>query len=167
VRRLWPWLAGLAVLAALSSCAYYNTFYLARKYYMKATDGQPYEVDRDNTTQRTNYTKSADYAKKLLGVYPRSKYVDDAWLMWAKSLVGTDDPLKAVAMLQEFESRFPKSGLRPDAEFFLGLAYRAARKYEPAVEANSCTEVRELRLIWLELSVVMVSVPPGQPRTVA
>ena len=120
------------LLATVSSCAYYNTFYLARKYYMKATDGQPYEVDRDNTTQRPNYTKSADYAKKLLGVYPRSKYVDDAWLMWAKSLIGTDDPLKAVAMLQEFETRFPKSDVRPDAEFFLGLAYRAARKHEQA-----------------------------------
>jgi len=134
--RHLPALAALALLLALgSSCAYYNTFYLARKYYMKATDGQPYEIDRDNTTQRSNYSKSADYAKKLLGVYPRSKYVDDAWLLWAKTLLGTDDPLKAVAMLQEFETRFPKSDLRPDAEFFLGLAYRSARKYEQAVAA--------------------------------
>src|SRR5215831_17530933 len=76
----------------LASCAYYNTFYLARKYYYKATDGQPYEVDRDGTTQRPNYNKSSDYSKKLLGVYPKSNLVDDAWLMWAKSLIGTDDP---------------------------------------------------------------------------
>ena len=126
---------GVALLlaGATASCAYYNTFYLARKYYMKATEGQPYEVDREGTTQRQNYTKSADYAKKLLGVYPKSKLVDDAWLMWARTLLGTDDPLKAVAMLQEFESRFPRSKLRPDAEFFLGLAYRAARKHEQAV----------------------------------
>ena len=125
--------AVLVLLGVTASCAYYNTFYLARKYYMKATDGQPYEVDRDGTTQRANYTKSADYAKKLLGVYPKSKFVDDAWLMWARTLLGTDDPLKAVAMLQEFQTRFPKSELRPDAEFFLGLAYRAARKHEQAV----------------------------------
>src|SRR5262245_41044551 len=125
----------LAMLGAtLASCAYYNTFYLARKYYYKATDGQPYEVDRDGTTQRPNYTKSSDYSKKLLGVYPKSKWVDDAWLMWAKSLIGTDDPLKAIAMLEEFETRFPKSDLRPDAEFFLGLSYRSARKYEQSVQ---------------------------------
>jgi tetratricopeptide (TPR) repeat protein len=124
---------GLAV-TLLSSCAYYNTFYLARKYYFKATDGQPYEVDRDGTTQRPNYNKSSDYSKKLLGVYPKSKWVDDAWLLWARSLIGTDDPLKAIAMLEEFQVRFPKSEMRPDAEFFLGLAYRAARKHEQAVE---------------------------------
>ena len=122
-------LAGVA-----SSCAYYNTFYLARRYYMKATDGAPYEVDREGSQQRVNYNKSADYSKKVLGVHPKSKWVDDAWLLWAKSLVGTDDPLKAVAMLQEFETRFPQSDLRPDAEFFLGLAYRAGRKYELAVD---------------------------------
>ncbi len=131
-------LAQLAVLLLLAgftaSCAYYNTFYLARKYYMKATDGQPYEVDREGSSQRPNYNKSADYSKKVLGVHPRSKWVDDAWLMWARTLIGTDDPLKAVAMLQEFETRFPKSDQRPDAEFYLGLAYRAARKYELAVD---------------------------------
>src|SRR5215831_17923759 len=124
---------GLAV-TLLSSCAYYNTFYLARKYYFKATDGLPYEVDRDGTTQRPNYNKSSDYCKKLLGVYPKSKWVDDAWLLWARGLIGTDDPLKAIAMLEEFKVRFPKSDLRPDAEFFLGLAYRSARKYDQAVE---------------------------------
>jgi tetratricopeptide (TPR) repeat protein len=124
---------GLFALLA-SSCAYYNTFYLARKYYFKATDGQPYEVDREGTTQRPNYNKSGDYSKKLLGVYPKSKWVDDAWLLWARALIGTDDPLKAIAMLEEFQVRFPKSELRSDAEFFLGLAYRAARKYEQSVE---------------------------------
>jgi len=123
---------GLAV-TLLSSCAYYNTFYLARKYYFKATDGAPYEVDRNGTTQRANYNKSSDYSKKLLGVYPKSKWVDDAWMLWARSLIGTDDPLKAIAMLEEFQVRFPKSELRPDAQFFLGLAYDAARKHEQAV----------------------------------
>jgi tetratricopeptide (TPR) repeat protein len=124
---------GLA-LTLLSSCAYYNTFYLARKYYFKATDGAPYEVDRDGSTQRANYNKSSDYSKKLLGVYPKSKWVDDAWLLWARALIGTDDPLKAIAMLEEFQTRFPKSDLRPDAQFFLGLACDAARKHEQAVQ---------------------------------
>ena len=128
-------LAVFAVLAAVSvSCAYYNTFYLARKYYLKATDGMPYEVDREGSAQRTNYNKSADYSKKLLGVHPKSKWVDDAWLMWARTFIGTDDPLKAVAMLEEFQTRFPNSDLVPDAEFFLGLAYRAARRHETSVD---------------------------------
>ena len=68
--RLGRAIAVLLLASLTASCAYYNTFYLAKKYYMKATNGEPYEVDRDGTTQRTNYTKSADYSKKLLGVYP-------------------------------------------------------------------------------------------------
>jgi hypothetical protein len=39
--------------------------------------------------------------------------------------------------------------------------------YEPAVDPSSCTEVRVLRLIRFELNVVMCSVLPGQPSTVA
>jgi TolA-binding protein len=150
-------LAGVA-----SSCAYYNTFYLARRYYMKATDGQPYEVDRESSAQRVNYNKSADYSKKVLGVHPKSKWVDDAWLMWARTFVGTDDPLKAVAMLQEFETRFPQSDLRPDAEFFLGLSYRLARKYDLAVDHfdNFLAQAPKHELVpyaWYERSRAMLA----------
>lgn len=134
--RVFVQLVGaLLLLAITASCAYYNTFYLARKYYLKATNGAPYEVDREGTTQRQNYSRSGDYCKKVLGIYPRSKWVDDAYLMWAQTFLGVDDPLKAVAMLEEFQGRYPTSDLRPDAEFFLGLAYRAARKHEQSLAA--------------------------------
>ncbi len=135
MRRLARWVLPLVLLAATASCAYYNTFYLARKYYLRATDGMPYEVDRDVTTQRANYARSGDYCKKVLGVYPKSKWVDDAYLLWASTFLGVDDPLKAVAMLEEFNTRYPNSDLRPDATFFLGLSYRLARKHEQAVAA--------------------------------
>lgn len=153
----------LVVLAAASaSCAYYNTFYLARRYYLKATDGQPYEVDREGTAQRANYAKSADYSKKVLGVHPKSKWVDDAWLMWARTFVGTDDPLKAVAMLQEFETRFPGSDLRPEAEFFLGLSYRTARRHDQAVNRldNFIAQAPRNRLVpyaWYERSKALLA----------
>jgi hypothetical protein len=57
---------------AASSCAYYNTFYLARKYYFKATGGAPYPVDGGAANNSTNpgaapnFQKSIDYSKKLL-----------------------------------------------------------------------------------------------------
>jgi TolA-binding protein len=163
--RVRGW-AGLALLvtfvAASASCAYYNTFYLARRYYLRATNGLPYEVDREGSTQRSNYTKSADYSKKVLGIHPKSKWVDDAWLMWARTFVGTDDPLKAVAMLQEFETRFPNSDLRPDAEFFLGLAFRAARRHEAAVDRfdNFLAQAPRHELVpyaWYERSRALLS----------
>ena len=123
--------AALAVLA--SSCAYYNTFYLARKYYLTATGGLPYPVDKPTGSQAGNYQKSIDYAKKVLGNYPKSKWVDDAYLMWARSLLGKDDPLQTVNMLQDFSTRFPGSPLKNEATFYLGVAYRQARKYREAL----------------------------------
>jgi len=119
--------------AAAGSCAYYNTFYLARKYYDRATEGRPYEVGRTTATQVQNYTKAIDYSRKVLATYPKSKWVDDAYLMWAKSLIGRDDPLQTINMLQEFATDFPKSDLKAEAEFFLGLAYRNARRYPQAI----------------------------------
>jgi len=126
---------GLAAAAALaSSCAYYNTFYLARKYYFKATSGAPYEVDRQGSVQASNYTHSIDYSKKVIAQYPKSKWVDDAYLLWAEALVGRDDPLQTITMLQDFAGKFPKSEQRATATFFLGLAYRNARRYRQAVD---------------------------------
>jgi tetratricopeptide (TPR) repeat protein len=127
---------GLIVLAALSgSCAYYNTYYLAKKYYNKASAGQPYQLDKPDPAQAGDYQKSIDYSKKVIADYAKSKWVDDAYLMWAQALIGKGDPLQTVSMLQEFSVRFPQSALKPQATFYLGVAYRQARKYRDALVA--------------------------------
>src|SRR5215470_1776470 len=94
------WLAGAALLA--DSCAYYNTYYLARKYYDRATGGLPYPVEKPDPTASQNFTRAIDYSKKVIGNYPKSKWVDDAYLMWARALLGQDDPRQTVNMLQDF-----------------------------------------------------------------
>lgn len=123
----------LPVLALLaSSCAYYNTFYLARKYYDTAAARQPYLVDRLGPVDNQNFSKSIDYSKKVLGQYPKSKWVDDAYLLWARALLGKDDPGQTINMLQDFQTRYPKSPIHADAKFYLGVAYRQNRKYKDA-----------------------------------
>jgi TolA-binding protein len=131
--RLLVALVALATLA--SSCAYYNTFYLARRYYFKATNGEPYEVDRQGSAQSPNYTKTIDYCKKLLAQYPKSKLVDDAYVLWARSLIGRDDPLQTITMLQDFATRYPKSEQKDEVTFYLGLACRNARRFTQSVDA--------------------------------
>ena len=122
-------------LITLSSCAYYNTFYLARKYYYRATGGAPYAVDGGLQGNATDFNKSIDYSKKLLAQYPKSKWVDDAYLLWAKALLGRDDPIETVNMLQDYRTRFPKSGLGVEALFYLGVADRNAHHYTEALAA--------------------------------
>ena len=127
-------LIALVLVAVLgSSCVYYNTFYSARKYYNRATAGEPYSIDPAAGTASQDFGRSIDYAKKVLSNYPKSKWVDDAYLLWARSLLGQNDPLQTIKMLEEFPERFPKSSLANEAHFYLGVAYRQARKYRQSV----------------------------------
>jgi tetratricopeptide (TPR) repeat protein len=132
-----PYAVGLAAAALLllSSCAYYNTFFMAKRYYALATNGKPYVVDKPDPSAATNFNKSVDYCKKLLGNYPKSKYVDDAYLLWARGMIGKDDPGAAADMLNSFTDKYPKSPLRPEATFYQGLAYRLSHRYTEAVTA--------------------------------
>jgi TolA-binding protein len=125
----------LALVAVSTSCAYYNTFYLARKYYDRATNGAPYVPDKPDGSAAGNFTKSIDYSKKLLANYPKSKWVDDAYLLWARSLIGKDDPIQTMNMLRDFSTRYPKSSLKDEALFYMGVGARRARKQTDALAA--------------------------------
>jgi TolA-binding protein len=127
------WVALLALCA--SSCAYYNTFYLARGYYDRGTGGQPYVAEKPDAGSIPYFNKAIDYSKKVIAHYPKSKWVDDAYLMWARSLIGKDDPLETMTMLRDFPTRYPDSPLKHEALFYLGVAGRKARKYPEALSA--------------------------------
>jgi TolA-binding protein len=133
--RAAPRFAGamLLLLLPLASCAYYNTFYKAKDYYFKATLGAPYAVEKPDASSINNFNKAIEYSKKLMAIYPKSKWVDDAYLMWARSLVGKDDPLETMNMLRDFPTRYPNSPLKDEALFYLGVGGRKARKYTEAL----------------------------------
>ncbi len=133
LRRARALLAFVLLGAMASSCVYYNTFYLARRYYDRGTAGEPYTVDKAQGGQVQEFGRSIEYSKKVLSQYPKSKWVDDAYLLWARALLGQDDPLQTVKMLEAFDGRFPKSSMSDEARFYLGVAYRQARKYRISV----------------------------------
>jgi len=162
-RRLVP-LVVLALVAALSgSCAFYNTYYFARKNYDLATGGMPYDVDPDPQkagTAADYYRKSIDYSKKLIANYPKSKWVDDAYLMWARSLLGSNDPIQTVSMLRDFSTRYPQSSLKSDAAFYLAVGQRASHKYSDALASlddflSSAPKHKLVPYAWLERARVL------------
>jgi TolA-binding protein len=130
-----PFVGLLVAGTLLSSCAYYNTFYLARRYHDRANPGQPYPVEKPDPAATQNLNKSIEYSKKVIATYPTSKWVDDAYLLWAKALLGKDDPIQTVNMLRDFPARYPESPLRDEALFYYGVANRQARRYSDAVTA--------------------------------
>ena len=83
------------------SCAYYNTFYLARKDFNKA------EENRRNTpnpqVQTALYTEAIKKASKLLEFYPKSKWVDDALLLIGKSYYYQAEFTKAERKFRELK----------------------------------------------------------------
>jgi len=133
----WKTAVAFALLVATttSSCAYYNTMYLAKRYYERATPGAPYVIDKPDPTAVANFSKSIDYSKKLIADYPKSKWVDDAYLLWARSLLGRDDPIGTVNMLKDFPTRYPRSPLKDDALFYMGAGARKARMQNEALAA--------------------------------
>ena len=90
----------------------------------------PYEVERQGGATAQSYARSIDYSKKVLGQYSKSKWVDDAYLLWAKNLIVREDPLQTINMLQNFADQFPRSELRPEAQFYLGEVERSARRWD-------------------------------------
>jgi tetratricopeptide (TPR) repeat protein len=126
-------LIALIALAALAtSCAYYNPFYLARKYYFRGTGGLPYAIAKPLPTAATDFNKSIELSKRVMANYPKSKWVDHAYLLWARALLGREDPRETVNMLQDFGVRFPTSKIRSEALFYLGVAYRLSHRYGEA-----------------------------------
>ncbi len=132
------WVGGLAVaalvLSSLAGCAYYNTLYLAKRYYTRSLNDVPYALDKNDLLSPVQFGNSITLVKKLIAQYPRSKWVDDAYVLWAKSLIANEDPREAIRMLEEYPTLYPKGSEASEATFYLGVAYLRARKYERALE---------------------------------
>ena len=80
---------GLILLVAASGCAYYNTFYLARKYYREGVRAQERSLtDEPSPEAATKYDLVIRQCTKLLTDYPKSKWVDDASYMLGAALYG-------------------------------------------------------------------------------
>jgi TolA-binding protein len=127
-------LLALALASALAtSCAYYNTMYMARKYYFRATTGAPYVVDKNDSPDISTINKSMEYSKKLIANYPKSKWVDDAYLLWARGFLLKNDPIQCITMLEDFATHYPGSPMIAEALFYKGVAQRQARRYTDAL----------------------------------
>jgi len=131
--RLARAVAAVLLVAALPGCVYYNTLYLAKRYYVRSFDDVPYALDKEDVSSTPQFLRAIDLSKKVVAQYPKSKYVDEARLLWAKSLIGNDDPRQAIPMLEDFRAKETKGSSAGEGQFYLGVAYARARKYEAAL----------------------------------
>lgn len=121
------------LLLAVSGCAYYNTFYLARRYYRDAQKEQDRSVsDETSVGAKTKYDQVVRQCTKVITEYPKSKWVDDATYLLGASLYGKGDYNQAIRRLDELEVKFPKSPFVPEARLVKGLAHYRRKDYETA-----------------------------------
>ena len=82
IHRLIP----ISVSLMLSSCAYFNTFYNAERYFKEADLLRLEKSDKGIPLRAIdNYGKTIQKCKVVLSDYPESKYVNDAILLMAKA----------------------------------------------------------------------------------
>jgi len=131
VKRLLPVLLALTA----TGCAYFNTFYSAKKNFEAAELQRVQAVTDDpegraNASQAALYDKAIEGATKILVDYQKSKWVDDALLLIGRSQLAKGDYTGAQKKFEELGLAFPKSDLRADATYWSAVA--ADRDKRPA-----------------------------------
>ena len=130
-----PWTLGLLLLLAGGGCAYYNTFYLAKKNYHEGIKAQERSLSEAPAQEAIGrYDVVIRQCQKVLQEYPKSKYVDDAAYMMGASYYGKGDYPNAIKQLTSFAAKYPKSPYRADARFTEGLARYRRKEF---VESDS------------------------------
>lgn len=112
------------------SCAYYNIFYNAQKYYqagLKKSVANP-----TGTVQTQDYNKAIKTASKVLELYPESKWVDDALLLIGKSYYQIEQYRKSMRKFEELLANFPQSELTTEARLWLGKSMIAIGEVDEA-----------------------------------
>ena len=128
---LRPRLLALVLLVAfVAGCAYYNTFYLAKRYYRDAQKAEERSVsDAVAPEASAKYDAVIRQCNKILVDYPKSKWVDDATYMMGAAMYGKRDFSGAIKHLDDLLTKFPESPFVPEARLVQGLSYMKRKDY--------------------------------------
>lgn len=117
------------------SCAYFNTYYNAKKYY---GEGRKASEKNRNTKPTQNelkyYELTVEKCKAVIRKFPDSRYVDDSLLLMAKSYYYIGDFENSKVSLEELLRRYPDSDLRYEALLWSGRAAWNLGQYSIAEE---------------------------------
>jgi TolA-binding protein len=128
-------LLAVAILANLflsGGCAYFNTFYSAKRNFDAAERLYDNPEDRANAQQIALYDKAIASAAKLVANYPKSKWVDDAVLLTGRSLYAKGDDEKARQTFTELADKFPDSPFLDQGLYYTAETYRREHKWDAA-----------------------------------
>lgn len=135
----------LVVAVATGGCAYFNTFYNARKVFEEA-ERLPRNPDGTaNRNAAAQYDIVVEKCEKLVLEYPKSKWVDDAILMMGKCQYNKGEYDEAILRFEELQQNFPKSRLNEEGQLYLARCHLAKEQTLPAL-----TVLRGMHETWPE-----------------
>jgi TolA-binding protein len=122
-------LFGFALLI-FSSCAYYNTFYNAKKYYKEGI-----VLNQTNPSQaKTSFTKAIEKSALVISNYPRSKYIADALFIIGMSNFYTGEYTKAISKFENLLLVFPSYPRVNEVNLYMAASLIETGEYGQAVE---------------------------------
>lgn len=116
----------LVLIILIGGCAYYNTFFNAKKYFVQAQDRDLLEGGRPSPQAVQDYNRVIQRCTIVINEYPNSRYVDDALLLMGRSLYYKQTHYKqALDRFNELIQHFPDSPLVPEALLYISRTYYA------------------------------------------
>lgn len=114
----------------ITDCAYYNTFYNAKKAFNQAEDLRRDALKNGDTSLTQQmiqlYDKAIETSARVLRDFPDSDLIDDALVLIGDAFVAKEEYPKAVRKYEEVLSNYPDSKWAPYCAFALGKAALAA-----------------------------------------
>jgi TolA-binding protein len=112
------------------SCAFYNTFYNAGKYYRDALNKQ-----KTNPTQaKTSFEKAIEKSALVISNYPRSKYTPKALFVIGVSYYYLGEYTKAISKFENLQLVFPRSEYINEANLYWAYCLVETKDYNGALE---------------------------------
>ncbi|MDD4156063.1 MAG: tetratricopeptide repeat protein [Candidatus Cloacimonetes bacterium] len=129
----------MVLMAMLSSCAYYNTFYNAQKYFESAQEKPLTSNGRPNSQAIEEYNKVIRKCGVILTEYKDSKWVDDALFLLAKSLYYRgNNQIQALEKFEDIQNFYPDSPYLAES-----IIYSAKIKFELNKKQEAFTTLRD------------------------
>lgn len=130
----------IAAVMSCASCAYYNTFFFANKYYKQAERARELRRDDKPTSQEIGlYEKCIRQCSKVISEYPDSKYVDDALFLMASSYYHWGRYQDSMDWYGQLQESYPQSEKIREARYMTALCHLALYEYVDA--ENILTEM--------------------------
>lgn len=142
LRRAVPALVLLIVLGVgLEGCAYFNTFSNAKRYFREAENMPPNPDGKLTPAARKKYGESIEKCRKLMDMYPGTKWEDDALFLMARSYFERSEFGLSLRRLDELDERFPDHPWGERALFMRGICH-----LEDGDEARAIAELQRLEV---------------------